>query len=144
MNEIILGYYSNLPGIQLYRYQLKIDGTIKVDKYGIKLLDCLQDTCDVEGEHSHMNNAAGKRMIGVDFPDHLYESRRHHSNIDTLKCNSVGFPQSDHYNPWLIDLLQDRVSEWVNTAAVHYETKETFGFVLLASASLKSKINDKH
>lgn len=152
LNEILLGYYSDPPGIQLYRYQLKKDGSIRVDKYGIKLLDCMRDTCDVEGEHSHMNNATGKRMIGVEFADHLYASRRHRSNIDALKRNSVGFPQIDHYDPWLIDLLQDRVSDkhniliyphWVNTAAVYCKTKEKFGFVSLASESLKSKINEK-
>ena len=99
-----------------------------------------------------MNNTAGKRNLGLEYADHLFAERRHRSTIQASKKNRLGFPQIEHFDSWLIDILQDRMKEkhnillypsWINASALTLRTKEKFGFVCLASSELQQIINDR-
>lgn len=153
LNEILKGYYSDPPGIDLYKLKMK-KGTRIIDydeRLGIPKLSCLRDTNSLESEHGRMNQTAGKRQMGLEYGDHLLAERRFRSTIEASKKNRLDFPQINHYNPWLMDILQNRVEEkhsiliypsWINTSMLSLRTDEKFGFVSLASPELSDHIND--
>ena len=152
LKEIPEGYYSDSPGFSLYSYKTDAYGKIKRDKYNIAILCCLRNTNDVEGEHSHINNSIGKRPRGWEFGDDLYAERRHRSTLDASYRHRLGFPKLFHYDVWLVDIYQTRVAEkhniilypnWINSSTLTFETRESFGFVSLASEDLRSKINEE-
>ena len=69
-----------------------------------------------------------------------------------LQKNSLQYPNIEHCDTWLLDLHQILVEQnhdmltyhtWVNSSSVSLETKETFGFVSLASEELQEKTNEK-
>ena len=54
LKEILLGFYSDPPGISFYTNRLDKRGEPMVDQYGIALLDCNRGTNDVEAIHKQL------------------------------------------------------------------------------------------
>jgi hypothetical protein len=53
LTEILLGFYSDPPGIDFYMLHRGEDGLPKTNKYGLQLLHCSRGTNDVENIHKH-------------------------------------------------------------------------------------------
>ena len=44
LKEIMLGYYSDPPGIEMYKKILRQDGSVKKNQYGIEMIECMRGT----------------------------------------------------------------------------------------------------
>ena len=140
LKEILQGYYSDPPGIELYSLKKKPGTRIVIydTKLNLPLLDCKRDTNGLESKHGRMNYTAGKRSMGLEYGDHVLAERRFRATIDASKKNRLDFPHIHHYSPWLMDILQMRVESkhdvllypsWVNISVLSLQTKERFGLV---------------
>ena len=150
LKEILAGYYSDPPGVSLYKYELTDSGDIKYDdKLGIPLITCSRDTNMVENSHKNLTKTFGSHSMGIEFGDCLLAERRHRVNARASRKHRSGYPNTATYDTWLIDALQNIVEQkhnillypnWVNSSDFA-TTNETFGFVGLASNELKGRIN---
>ena len=59
LKEILLGYYSDPPGIQLYTKRLNPDKSAKKNKYGMDMIECFRGTNRVEAYHKKLNVTFG-------------------------------------------------------------------------------------
>ena len=149
MTEIKLGFYSDPPEESMYTYKLNNSQDIMKDQHGVAILNCKRDTNALEGQHSHINNTFGKRIVGWEFADSILAERRHRCNIDACKKNILAYPRIHHYDTWKIDTYQIRIEKkynslvypsWVNASDISLHTDETFGFVPLAFDHLQGHL----
>ncbi|KAL7535665.1 hypothetical protein ACHAXR_006652, partial [Thalassiosira sp. AJA248-18] len=106
LKEICLGYYSDPPGLQWYTKQLKEDGTIMRNKYGMEMLDCSRGTNRLESYHKGLITTFGSNNMGVEMSVCLLRERRHRHNHRVSERRRFGFPRIGHYDTWEIDELQ--------------------------------------
>jgi hypothetical protein len=81
--EILLGFYSDPPGINFYRFEIDKNGEVKKDRSGMELLKCGRGTSLTEAAH-HLYNITFKHLVGIELGDTLFRERRHRQNVDIL------------------------------------------------------------
>ena len=133
LTEIKRGFYSDPPDESMYTYKLNDSQDIMKDQHGVAILNCKRDTNALEGQHSHINNTFGKRIVGWEFADSILAERRHRCNIDACKNRVLAYPRIHHYDTWKIDTYQIRIDKKYNTLVYPSWVNARFGFVPLAS-----------
>jgi hypothetical protein len=83
LKEILLGFYSDPPGINFYRFEIDKNGEVKKDRYGMELLKCGRGTNLTEAAH-RLYNITFKHLVGIELGDTLFRERRHRQNVDIL------------------------------------------------------------
>ena len=143
--EIKLGHYSDMPGVEYYKYKLDKKGRPLKDEDGLGLLKCDRGTNDVEATHRVINKMLGSSSCGEEFADCWASERRHRYNHDTATHTRQGYPKTGHYKHWLIDRRQQLsyaisgrryLPHWINALEMA-DTPESFGIVPLSSVDLQ-------
>ena len=62
LKEILEGYYSDPPNINLYTTRLRADGTVMRNKYGMEMFECSRGTNRTEGYHKNITTTFGTSM----------------------------------------------------------------------------------
>jgi hypothetical protein len=150
LKEVILGVYSDPPGMQLYHPKLTSKGEPKKDRLGLDLLECDRGTGNVENSHRINRDTFGTRQTGIESSDALSAERRHRHNHRASEIHRQGFPKVGHYDTWLVDQEQILMEQnhnvilyptWSNPAIDYMDTAEKFQTVLLHSDALNNAIN---
>jgi hypothetical protein len=148
LKDICDGYLSDHPDKSYYRHKMQ-SGRISVDKLGLEIIECSRGTNDVENCHKYMARIARPSMMGFELCDAIMSEHRHRVNQKASQRRRPDFPDVGHYDPWLVDGLQNIIEEtrgalyysgWAN-ASDYTNTDKTFGVVPLASSTLIEKIN---
>jgi hypothetical protein len=151
LKEILDGYYSDPPGLELYTKKLGKSGAVLTNKYGLEIIECFRGTNRVESYHKNLTVTFGRWSVGIRMSDCLLAERRHRHNQKCSERRRLDHPVTGHYNTWDTDLYQNLVREnhgiqlyphWSN-ASDYIDTDESFDTIALQSASLQSKIEEK-
>ena len=144
LKDILLGYYSDPPGIEMYSKKLRPDGSVKKNKYGMEMIECMRGTNRTEAYHRNLVMTFGGWHTGVEMSTSLLAERRHRHNHRCSELRRFGFLKIGHYDTWLIDQLQNLVMQnrdirlfpnWSN-ASDYRTTEESFDTIALHSAEL--------
>ena len=147
LKEVLKGYYSDPPGYDFYTYEIKENGEIKRDKWGIKLIHCSRGTNLVENVHKSYNTTF-RYAVGFELGDCMLAERRHRHNIDMGRARIRDYPHVGHYDTWLIDrvkglaatvLKRNAFKSWVPSSNFR-NTPETFVTVAIHSKELGDKL----
>ena len=150
LKEILQGYYSDPPGFSFYTYDINEDGSVRRDKWGIKLLLCRRGTNLVENIHRTYNRTF-RRACGFELGDCLLAERRHRHNTRMARRRRCGYPKVGHYDTWLIDrlklltakVMKKTIYESWTPSILYRDTPETFVTVAIHSEELGEKL-DRH
>jgi hypothetical protein len=151
LKEILDGYYSDPPDLELYTKKLGKNGEILINKFGLEVIECCRGTNRVESYHKHLTVTFGRWNVGIRMSACLLAERRHRHNQKCSERRRLDYPIIGHYNTWEIDQLQNLVKEnhgiqlypqWTN-ASDYIDTDESFDTIALQSASLHSKLEQK-
>ena len=129
----------------MYTYKLNKDGiTVQLNKYGMKMIECICCTNHTEAYHKGLVQLFGSWPCGLEMSDCLLMEHRHRHNHRVSELRRLDFPILGHCNTWLVDLLQNLI--WKNhgiqyltgwTNAIDYDdTDESFDSILLCSQPL--------
>lgn len=152
LKEILLGFYSDPPGIELYNKRLRANCTVMTNKYGMEMIECLRGTNRTEAYHKNITTTFGTWSTGIEMSDYLLAERRHRHNHRVSERRRFGFPKIGHFDTWLIDLYQrlarrnhdiDVYPEWTN-ASDYVFTDEGFGTVPLHTQSLHDALATRY
>lgn len=149
LTEILAGHGSDPPGIIFYHPPVRADGTIKKDKFGLTLYNCVRGQGMVECIHKQLVDCFGRWRAGPKLAKTLLQEWRHRFNQRMAERRRAGFPRIGHYDTWLIDELQLLVwlnhgismyPHWSNSS--HYTaTREQMDFVSMQSGQFTSIVN---
>ena len=140
----MLGYYSDPPGIEMYKKILRQDGSVKKNKYGIEMIECMRGTNRTEAYHKNLLMTFGGWYTGVEMSACLLSERHHRHNHKCSELRRFGFPKIGHYDTWLVDQLQHLVMQnrdtrlfpnWSNVSEF-WSTDESFDNIALHSQEL--------
>ena len=106
LTEILCGYYSDPPGVQLYTKRLNPDKSAKKNKYGMDIIGCLRGTNRVEVYHKNLHVTFGGWIIGLAMSTVLLAENCHRHNQICAERRIDGHPMIGQHDTWLIDLLQ--------------------------------------
>eukprot|EP00956_Cyclotella_meneghiniana_P034536 scaffold105890_cov72-Cyclotella_meneghiniana.AAC.1 len=144
LREILKGYYSDPPGVSMYNKKKQKDGSVKKNKYGMDMIECIRGTNRTEAYHKNLIITFRSWHTGIEMSDALLSERRHRHNHRMSELRRDGFPTLGHYDTWYIDQLQIIVLEnrgrvlypnWSN-ASEFKETSESFDTVAIHNTSL--------
>jgi hypothetical protein len=144
LKEILKGYYSDPPGVNLYSKKTRSDGTVMRNKYGMELIECFRGTNRVESYHKHLVPAVRSRCFGVKMADCLLAEKRHRHNQNISERRRAGFPKLGHFSSHKIDQLQELYVEnhgcvlypgWISASA-YKPTDESFDTIALHHTQL--------
>ena len=150
MKEILLGYYSDPPGVSMYTKKME-KGQVKLNKYGMEEIECCRGTNRVEAFHKNLNDTFGSWHVGVAMTHVFLAERRHRHNHRTSERRRADFPNLGYFDTWLTDSLQTLVLKnhnmvlypnWVNTSDFK-DTPESFDTVPLHSQQLDRAVRNK-
>lgn len=151
LKEILLGFYSDPPGIELYNKKLRVDGTVMTNKYGLEMLECSRGTNRTEAYHKNITTTFDSWPTGLTMSDCLLRERRHRHNQKVAEKRRFSFPKIGHYDTWLIDLYQSLAQrnhdllvypEWTNTSEYKF-TNESFDTIPLQTKSLQEAVENR-
>lgn len=151
LKEILRGYYSDPPGVQMYSKKLNADGSVKKNKYGMEEIECSRGTNRVEAYHKNLVVTFGGWHVGIAMSAVLLAENRHRYNQRCAERRRDGHPMIGHYDTWLIDLLQQLVQKnhhitlyphWSN-ASDFKDTDESFDTVALHSSDLHNALENQ-
>jgi len=151
LKEILLGFYSDPPGIELYNKKLRVDGTVMTNKYGLEMLECSRGTNRTEAYHKNITTTFDSWPTGLTMSDCLLRERRHRHNQKVAEKRRFGFHKIGHYDTWLIDLYQSLAQrnhdllvypEWTNTSEYKF-TNESFDTIPLQTNSLQEAVENR-
>jgi len=151
LDEILLGYYSDPPGVQWYTKRLKKDGTVATNKYGMELFDCSRGTNRVESFHKDLITTWGTWPMGLEMSTKVLAEKRHRHNHRVSEKRRDNFPKIGHYDTWEVDELQLLVYKnrgfllfphWSNSSE-YVSTDETFDVVALQSKGVQQALEDR-
>ena len=54
LREILKGYYSDPPGVSMYNKKKQKDGSVKKNKYGMDMIECIRGTNRTEAYHKNL------------------------------------------------------------------------------------------
>ncbi len=149
LDEIECGHYSDPPGTEFYSYIVNDDGSIKTDKYGIKLLRSSRGTNSVENTHRQYSTTFRFRA-GIEMADCLLGERRHRQNQGIACERFESYPDVGHFDTWLIDRLQNLLEhnhgkqlydDWIS-ASDFIKTPESFNMVALHNEELATALKN--
>lgn len=106
LQEIALGYASDIPGKIYHRHAIGKDGLPLVDKYGIPMLERVRGTSVGEGIHRIFLKGLRFLHTGPELGDALLTEKRHRYNHRNAERTRPEFPRFFHCDTWLIDKLQ--------------------------------------
>ena len=152
LKEILEGYYSDPPGIELYSVRLREDGTIMRNKYGMEIIECSRGTNRTEAYHKNIMVAFGSWAQGVEMSDCLLRERRHRHNQNVSEKRRFGYPRIGHYDTWLVDLLQIlvmknhglRIYPDLSNTSEYVSTDESFDSIALHSHRLDKAVRERY
>ena len=151
LKEILLGYYSDPPGIEMYTKKMDQHGSVKQNKFGMDMIECLRGTNRTEAHHKGLASTVGGWTVGVEQADNLLKERRHRNNHRCSERRRYGFPKIGHYETWWIDTLQTLVLQnhgrvlyphWSNSSE-YKETDESFDTVALHASALHAALSER-
>ncbi|KAL3791184.1 LOW QUALITY PROTEIN: hypothetical protein ACHAWO_013615 [Cyclotella atomus] len=151
LKEILDGYYSDPPGLELYTKKLGKSGAVLTNKYGLEIIECFRGTNRVESYHKNLTVTFGRWSVGIRMSDCLLAERRHRHNQKCSERRRLDHPVTGHYNTWDTDLYQNLVREnhgiqlyphWSN-ASDYIDTDESFDTIALQSAGFKIEEKSK-
>ena len=151
LDEILEGYYSDPPGIQLYTKKLKRDGSVKRNKYGMEEIECRRGTNRTESYHKKLAGTFYGCHLGVEMSDCLLAEMRHRHNHACSELRRSGFPIFGHVDTWLPDQIQNLVlqnhgvvlfKDWSN-ASDYLETNERFDTVAIHNSDLHVALQEQ-
>jgi hypothetical protein len=151
LGEIIEGYASDPPGLDLYHYKLDSAGNPKYNSIGMPLLHCLRGTNITECHHKQMLMSIGTWATGIEMSDAIRTEHRHRYNHRMCINRRAGYPSFGHYDTWMMDALQKLVFEnhntllypnWSSTLDIA-ATEEEFGTTPLHDSDLTKKIQER-
>ena len=135
----------------MYTNKLNDDGSVKENKYGMEIIECVRGTNHTEAYHKNLAVIFGGWPIGVEMSDCLYAERRHRHNHRCAERRRFGFPKLGHYDTWLVDQLQNLVLKnhnhvlhpyWSNTSDCK-ETNESFDTVAIHDSDLHDALTEQ-
>lgn len=148
LKEILLGYYSDPPGISFYYFKTNKRGEVMKNKYGFEILECNRGTNRTEAIHKAILTIFGTWHTGVEMSDCLLAEMRHRLNHRISEMRRLDFPLIGHSDTWLVDSLQVLVMNnhgtllypgWTN-ASDFKDTNERFGTVALHDETLAAAV----
>lgn len=151
LREILLGYYSDPPGVEMYSKKLDQHSSVKRNKFGMEMIDCKRGTNRTEAHHKGLASTVGGWTAGVEFADYLVGEHRHRDNHRASEKHRFGFPRIGHFDTWLVDALQILVLDnhgcalyphWSNSSD-YKETDESFDTVALQTSVLHAALTEK-
>jgi hypothetical protein len=149
--EILAGFYSDPPGVPMYRKRVGEDGLVLKNKYGMDMIECMRGTNRTEAVHKGLVSTFGTWNMGVEMSSCVLAERRHRYNHRCSERRRLGFPRIGHYDTWLIDKLQNLVHknhgrllypDWSN-ASDYKETDESFDTQAIHSQKLHSALKNR-
>ena len=152
LKEIEQGFYSDLPGIELYNKRLRANGTVMTNKYGMELIECFRGTNRTEAYHKNIHQTFGTWPLGIRISDCLLRERRHRHNHRMSEKRRHGFHKFGHYDTWKIDLHQRLAlrnhgvliyPNWTNTSDYQF-TDESFDTIPLQTQELHEAVVTRH
>ena len=151
LKEILAGHGSDPPGIVFYHPAVSADGSIRKDRYGLTIYDCVRGNGMVECIHKQLVDCFGRWRAGPRLAKVLLQEWRHRFNQRMSERRRAGFPKIGHYDTWLIDELQllvwlnhgvDLFPNWSNSS--HYiSTPEQMDFVSMQNEQCTAIVNSK-
>jgi hypothetical protein len=144
LTEILLGYYSDPPGMCMYTKRMRRNGTVHKNKYGIEMIECIRGTNRTEAYHKNLIVTFRHWHTGIEMSDCLLSERRHRHNHRCSERRRFGFPTLGHFDTWLVDQLQILVlanrgrvlyPNWSNSSD-YRDTDESFDTVAIHSLEL--------
>lgn len=150
LKEILLGYYSDPPGVSFYYFKTNKKGEVMKNKYGFEMLECNRGTNRTEAIHKAILTIFGTWHTGVEMSDCLLAEMRHRLNHRCSEMRRLDFPKIGHYDTWLVDALQILVMNnhgtllypgWTN-ASDFKDTNERFGTVALHDEALAAAVTE--
>ena len=151
LKEILAGHGSDPPGIIFYHPAVTADGSIRKDRFGLTIYDCVRGNGMVECIHKQLVDCFGRWRAGPRLAKALLQEWRHRFNQRMSERRRAGFPKIGHYDTWLIDELQllvwhnhgkDLYPHWSNSS--HYiTTPEQMDFVSMQDEQCTAIVNSK-
>jgi hypothetical protein len=151
LREILEGYYSDPPGVAMYRKKISGDGSIVKNKYEMDVIECLRGTNGTEAVHKGLASVFGGWNMGVEMSSYVLAWYRHCYNHRCSEKKRLGFPVIGHFDTWLVDLLQNLVyknhgrllyPDWTN-ASDYKATDESFGTNAIHSQQLHDALTQR-
>jgi len=152
LKEILCGFYSDPPGVEMYTKRLRPNKTVMKNMYGMDMIECFRGTNRTEGYHKNLVTTFGSWQTGVEMSDCLLAERRHRHNQNVSEKRRPGFPKTGHYDSWKIDQQQNLYLEnhgtqlypdWSN-ASDYKDTNESFDTVPLHSVMLHDALEKRY
>ncbi|KAL7508031.1 hypothetical protein ACHAXN_007607 [Cyclotella atomus] len=109
LHEILAGFYSDPPGVALYRKKVSEDGAIMKNKYDMDVIECMRGTNGTKAVHKGLARIFGGWNMGVEMSSYVLAWIRHCYNHRCSEHKPMGFPIIGHFDTWLVDLLQNLV-----------------------------------
>ena len=106
LKEILEGYYSDPPGINLYTTRLRCDGSVMRNKYGMEMIECSRGTNRTEGYHKNITTTFGTWNAGIEMSDCLLREKRNQHNHNVAVARRPGYPKTGHSDTWLDEEYQ--------------------------------------
>ena len=78
LREILSGYYSDPPGVPMYRKKIGIDGSVMKNKYDMDVIDCMRGTNRTEAVHKGLVSTFGGWNMGVEMSSYVIAWYRSH------------------------------------------------------------------
>ena len=151
LREVLLGLYSDPPGVAMYTKKIKEDGSVEKNKYGMEVIECLRGTPRTEAVHKSLITTFGGWNMGVEMSSCVLAEFRHRYNHRCSERRRCGFPRIGHYDTWATDKIQNLVhknhgrllySGWSN-ASDFKETDESFDTTAIHSSRLHSALKQR-
>ena len=111
LKEILEGYYSDPPGINLYTTRLRSDGSVMRNKYGMEMIECSRGTNRTEGYHKNITTTFGTWNAGIEMSDCLLREKRNQHNHNVAVARRPGYPKTGHSDTWLDEEYQGLVEK---------------------------------
>jgi hypothetical protein len=149
--EILAGYYSDPPGVAMYRKKIGGDGSVVKNKYDMDVIECMRGTNRTEAVHKGLVTTFGGWNMGVEMSSCVLAEYRHRYNHRCSERRRLGFPRIGHVDTWLIDKLQNLVHknhgrllypDWSN-ASDYKDTDESFDTNAIHSRNLHDALKEK-
>lgn len=77
LREILSGYYSDPPGVQMYMKRVDDDGCVLKNKYDIDVIECMRGTPRTEAVHKGLVTTFGGWNMGVEMSSYVIAWYRH-------------------------------------------------------------------
>ena len=121
LNEILRGFYSDPPGLQLYTRRLCEDDSVMTNKYGMEMYDCARGTNALESYHKDLTTTFATWAAGIETSACLLKHRRHRSNQRCSERKRQGYCRTGTFDGWLVEEL--KVLVWKNHGVLLYPNR---------------------